>query len=180
VVVLYNDPRCEHQASGLEAAVEKGGIGFGEGECPEGLKSPRGKPIKENGDCFQQEEYPKESVHGTPKGGIEMEGAIPPLYGCDFSNDGDGRNGWVCIDFIVSLCYQSNTVAPFCCPQEPMGKIVAVLFEGDDIPDGKGPGGAFFKPNRIALPHQGMHAPPRYPQPHLLSVVEFFQDEMIN
>lgn len=61
-----------------------------------------------------------------------------------------------------------------------MGKIVAVLFEGYDVPDGKGSSSAFFKPNRIALPYEGMHALPRYPQSHLLSIEEFFQDEMVN
>ena len=109
-----------------------------------------------------------------------MELSIRSPYGHDLSKDVVGRNGRVWVDFIIPLCYQPDALAFFHCPQHPMGKIDALLVEGDDVPDGKEPGSAFYNSNGIAVLYQGMHALSRYPQRDRFSAAEFFQDQMID
>lgn len=112
MVVLHDDARCEHQGSGLEMAIDKGGF-----HIAEGGKSSHCEPIHYDGGRFNQEEQPQAPIDEVPKGGLEVEGSVRSLYGYNLSDDLAGDKEWVCIDFIVSPRYQPNTVAPFRCPQ---------------------------------------------------------------
>jgi len=104
-VALHDDPRGEIEASFPETAIEVGWFEDGTDECPEGVNSPHGKPIKKNGDCFHQEDHPQETIDVTPKGTLKIQGSVRSFYGKGFSHNMIRRNGRVYVDFIISLCY---------------------------------------------------------------------------
>lgn len=89
----------------LEVAVKEGGFRIGGDQCPEGVSSPHSGPIKENENCFRQEDHSQETVEETPKGSFEVEGSIRPLYSYHLSKDLAGRNGRIYVEFIIPLCY---------------------------------------------------------------------------